>query len=323
MKKYVGDGCIEKGGGTVKKGAVKYIVGGCFVGAGILLIIITVCLGGFGIINLVGGGLQIDFNGVHFYTQNEKLQTEGDSVMIGNNIKKLNMDIEYGEVIVQIGDVSDVEISTKNIIEKRFSYEVNGDTLNIRYKGGFSFFTWKTDAHIYVTFPEGTKFESSDIDNGAGSLKITGISSDVIKINNGAGDLKMSSVTAAEKLTVKSGAGAVYLENVNCGMLDVNSGVGEVRASDSVCGGLKLDNGMGAVYYTGVVNGDAKIDNGVGEIKMTLYGLSSDYNFDVDNGIGQVKINGNAPVNTDGGKYSFKIDTGIGEVRVDVLDKRQ
>lgn len=304
----------------MKKGTKKYIVGGCFVGAGIILIIIACCIGGFGMLRDFRG-VMIDFDGVHFYDENEKLQTEGDNVMVNGNIKKLDMEIEYGEVIIKTGNVADVEISTKNIIEKRFSYVVDGDTLKIRYKGGFSFFTWKSDAHIYVTLPEDTKFEESNIENGAGRMEISGFFSDSIKIDNGAGELYMKDVTADTKLKIKSGAGAVMLENVNCGALDVESGVGEVRAEEVVCGGIKLDNGMGAVYFAGEINGAADIDNGVGEVRMTLYGISSDYNFNVDSGIGQVRINGNAPVNTTGGKYDFKISTGIGEVRIDVKEK--
>lgn len=304
----------------MKKGTKKYIVGGCLVGAGLILIIIACCIGGVGLL-WDFRGLMIDFDGIHFVNENEKLQTEGDSVMLNNDIKKLKMDIEYGEVIIKTGNVSDVEISTKNIIEKRFSYEVDGDTLRIKYKGGFSFFTWKSNTHIYVTLPEGTKFEESDISSGAGRMEIIDFNSDTIKIENGAGELSMKNVTADEKLSIESGAGAVSLNGVNCGMLDVDSGVGEVRAADAVCGGIKLNNGMGAVYFTGEINGDADIDNGVGEVKMTLYGLSSDYNFKVDSGIGHVNINGNAPVNTTGGKYNFKIDTGIGEVRITVEEK--
>lgn len=304
----------------MKKGTVKFVVGGCMVGAGIFLMVIACCIGGFDMLRHLGG-FTIDFDGVHYYNENEKLQTEGESIMADNDIRNLDMDIEYGEVIVKTGSVADVEISTKNIVEKRFSYEVKGDTLSIRYKGGFGFFTWKSNAHIYVTLPEGTKFEKSDIANGAGSVQIIGLSSSTLKIDNGAGELKMENVTADDELKIKSGAGAVSLKGVNCGLLDIDSGVGEVRAEDTVCGGIKLNNGMGAVRYSGEVNGNAKIDNGVGEVRMTLYGLSSDYNFDVDNGIGQVKINGNAPVNTTGGKYDFKIDTGIGEVRIDVTDK--
>ncbi|MDE7280455.1 MAG: hypothetical protein K2N36_01775 [Ruminiclostridium sp.] len=54
---------------------------------------------------------------------------------------------------------------------------------------------------------------------------------------------------------------------------------------------------------------------------MTVYGKSSDYNFDVDSGIGNVRVNGNTPISNTGGKYKFSIDTGIGEVRVDFKEK--
>ena len=93
-----------------------------------------------------------------------------------------------------------------------------------------------------------------------------------------------------------------------------------MNASNMVCNELTAKSGIGAFTYKGEINGDADIDNGCGEVKMTVYGKSSDYGFDVDSGIGQVRVNGNTPVNGSG-KYNFKVQTGVGEVRIDFKDK--
>ncbi len=304
----------------MKSGTKKFIIGGCIIGFGILLIIIACCMGGFGMLRSFGD-IMIDFDGVHYANGDETLHKWEDKIMLNGDIKKLKLDVEYGEVILKTGDVQDVEISTRNIIEKRFSCETSGDTLNIKYKGGFSFFTWKSDAHIYITLPEGTSFESSDIDNGAGRVEIDNLKSDVIDMNNGAGELEMNNIIASEKLIIETGAGAVKLDGIECGELNVNSGIGEVNVNNASCTGLQLDSGVGAFSYSGEINGDADIDNGVGELKMTIYGNSGDYNIKTDNGVGQVKINGNGPIQTTGGKYNFKVSTGIGEVKIDFINR--
>lgn len=307
----------EKGTAKTKNTSVKYIVGGAMVAFGLILVIIGGCLGGWGHLSNFSG-FYIDFEGVHF--------NEGDWQIGGNtnimaheeikDIRNLDLDVDYGELIIKTGEGEDLEINTRNIAENRFKYKVNGDTLEIKYKGGFTFFTWRSDAVITITLPKGMEFDNADIDNGAGKTDLSDITAKKIDLDNGAGELVLTNISASEKMTVNNGAGEVRVDNLNCGELKISGGVGEIRVENSVCGGADIDNGIGSLRYNGEINGDAKINNGIGELRMSLKGNSSDYSFKVDSGIGQVKVNGNTPVEYGNAKYNFKVETGIGEVRI-------
>lgn len=306
----------------MKKSSVKYIVGGSLSAFGILLIIIACFLGGWKtLVNF--GGITVDWDGFHYFDgkNNEYILTGENSNMEKGDIKNLDIDVDYGKLIIKTDDVDEIKIDTKNIITNRFRWEQSGDTLKIKYGGGFSFFTWKSNSEITITFPKDMTFDKANIKNGAGETNVNNITADDIRMKNGAGELKFKDISAKDILYLENGAGAAKMENIDCGKLDLNGGVGEITAKNAVCSQLKLENGIGAFTYEGEINGNADIDNGIGEVRMTVYGVSSDYGFDVDSGIGQVRVNGNAPISYTESKYKFKIDTGVGEVRIDFKEK--
>ena len=306
----------------MKKGSVKYIVGGSIVGFGVLLIIIAGIFGGWKALREFGG-ISVDWDGLHYFNSNKKeyILTGENGTMEKGDIKNLNIDVDYGKLIIKTDNVEEIKIDTKNIVTNRFKWEQSGDTLKIKYGGGFSFFTWKTNSEITITFPKDMTFDKAAIKNGAGETCVNNFIASDIKVENGAGALNLTDISAKDKLHLDNGAGAVKMKSINCGKLDLNGGVGEITAEDAVCTELKLDNGIGAFRYEGEINGNADIDNGIGEIRMTVYGKSSEYGFDVDSGIGQVRVNGNTPISYTEGKYKFKIDTGVGEVRIDFKEK--
>ncbi|MBD5080926.1 MAG: DUF4097 domain-containing protein [Ruminococcaceae bacterium] len=308
----------------MKKGTLKYIVGGSMVGFGILLIFIAVCIGGWGILRDFGG-INIDWDGVHYYVNdsNEFDLSGGNGTMDKKDIKNLKIDVEYGSLIIKTGNVDEIKVSTKNIISNRFSMNQENDTAIIKYKGGFSFFTWKSDSEIIITLPDDMTFDKTVISNGAGTTEIKDFISDELKMSNGAGEFEIENLTVKKKLILENGAGAVNMNNVNCGEIDFNAGVGEIIAENVICEGLKMDGGVGSFKFSGEINGDVDIDNGIGEVRMTVYGNTSDYRFDVDSGVGNVRVNGQTPIHSSEGKYKFKIDTGIGEVTVNFKDKEK
>lgn len=301
----------------MKKGTVKYVVGGSLVAFGLFLVIISVCLGGWDMLRDFGG-VNIDWDGVHYYYNKEENLQSGVTKMDTTNVKNLDIDVDYGELIIKTADVEGIEINTKNITEKRFDCKLKGDTLKITYGGGFAFFTWRANSVITITVPSEMEFDKAEIENGAGSSRVEGISAKEMKIENGAGELKFTDIKIDDTLKMENGAGAVIMDNVNCGSLKISSGVGEITAKDTVCGGINIDNGIGAFSYSGEINGNAKIDNGIGEVRMNIKGNPSDYSFKVDSGIGQVKVNGSTPIQYEynGAKYTFDVDTGIGEVKI-------
>lgn len=310
---------VQNENSTAKRGAAKYIVGGSIVALGLILVTIAVCMDGWRLFTNFPQ-VTISPSGVHvFYDNEEDYSSGGTTIMESNEIRNIDVDVEYGEVIIQRGNVDKIDIKTTNIIEDRFKCTTDGDTLKVRYKKLFSFFNftpWKNNK-IVITLPENAEYDRLDVDNGAGAMRISGLEVKDVDIDNGAGELKLENLTVENKVTLKTGAGAVSIDTMSCDDLKIDSGVGEVAAINVKCGDIKTSSGIGEFRFEGEINGDADIDNGVGEIKMNLTGNSSDYSFKVDSGIGQVRVNGNTPVQTSGAKYTFKVSTGIGEVRID------
>lgn len=299
----------------MKKENIKYVVGGSMVGFGILLVIISVCIGGWGMLKDFHG-FTVDWDGVHYYYGNEEQTYSEVNKMDKTQVKNLDFDIDYGELIVKTADVQEIEIHTKDVTEKRFSYNLDGDTLEVTYGGGFAFFTWRANSVITVTLPKDMEFDKAEFKGGAGRTEITGINAKEIKMENGAGELIFTDIKAENKLKIDNGAGTAKINNITCGELKINGGVGEIIAKNTVCTDIDIDNGIGAFEYEGEINGNAKIDNGIGEVRMNIKGNSSDYNFKVDSGVGQVKVNGNTPIEYNNAKYDFKVNTGVGDVRI-------
>ncbi len=299
----------------MKKENIKYVVGGSMVGFGILLVIISVCIGGWGMLKDFHG-ITIDWDGVHYYYGGEEQTYSGVNNMDKTQVKNLDFDIDYGDLIVKTADVQEIEIKTKDVTEKRFNYKIDGDTLEVTHGGGFAFFTWRANSVITITLPKDMEFDKAEFRGGAGRTEITGITAKEIKLENGAGELFFTDIKADNKLDIENGAGTAKINNVSCGVLKISGGVGEIIAKDTVCTNIDIDNGIGTFEYAGEINGNAKINNGIGEIKMKLKGDSSEYGFDVESGIGQVKVNGNSPIHYENAKYDFDVSTGIGEVRI-------
>ena len=289
------------------KGAIKYIVGGSLVLLGIIFMVIAFCIGGATVFTnglnfeFSHNDVYLDWNGIHVYPNDYETGANG-AVINPENIKKLKVNFDYGEMIIKTGNVDEIKVEALNVNENRFKYRVNGDTLEIGYDSGWSINWFGIHAvnrsRVEITVPEAMSFEKVEIENGAGEMTVEGITTERLTVDNGAGEMVIRNVTAAERL-------------------DIDGGVGSIIVNDTVCGGIDADIGVGQFTFTGEVNGDGTIDSGVGAVHMTLYGDRSDYDFRTDSGIGQVTT----PGSNSGAKYTFNISSGIGEVRINIEPK--
>lgn len=318
------------------KGAVKYIVGGCMVTAGIILMLIGAFAGGFSVLETFRDGIFIDGNGIHFSSDEDRENRSQE--LSAENIKNLKVEFDWGEMTIRSDKTDNVLINAENIDTRHYSCEVqeNDGTLKITYKRGFAFFSFSSDAKIEIVVPESLSFDRADISKGAGKMNISGISVNDLIIENGAGDTTVERITAqnikiskgagnidfsntsADTLSLENGAGETTLTGVDLkGKFTLDGGAGAVKADDVTCGGMDIDLGVGEFTFTGTLNGSADVDCGVGEVKMTLYGDEKDYDFQVDGGVGKITT----PGRHQDAEYVFKIDAGVGAVDVTVIDK--
>ena len=289
------------------KGAIKYIVGGSLVLLGIIFMVIAFCIGGAAVFNnglsfeFSHNDVYIDWNGIHVYPNNYETGNGGEMIN-PESIKKLKVNLDYGEMVIRTGDVDEIKVEARNINENRFKYKVNGDTLEIGYDSGWSISLFGintiSNSKIEITIPESMTFEKVEIDNGAGKMTVEGITADRLNIENGAGDMSVNGITVTDRL-------------------DIDGGVGAIAVTDTICGSIDADIGVGQLTFTGEVNGNGRIGSGIGAVYMTLYGDRSDYDFRVDSGIGQVIT----PGSNSGAKYTFNVSSGIGEVRITMEQK--
>ena len=308
----------------MKKGALKYIIGGSITALGISMVIISLSIDKLGIYNSLRE--RESLSGSDSISVSVLEMEDLNNIFIENDIKKVDINISYGTVNISRGsvDTDGIAINTKNIVQNKFKYEIKGNTLYVKYTDGLKLFgglTGRAGTEINVTFPKNAKYDDIYISNGAGVINFYDLEAEDITIDNGAGEMKMKNISVNGKIKINTGAGIVKLESTACKKLEIDSGVGAVDADNVVCKGLDADIGVGGLTYEGEINGDAEIDNAVGEVKMTLYGNASDYGFDVDSaGVGKVKVDGSTVFNKKG-KHKFEIDTGIGEVKINFKDK--
>lgn len=290
------------------KGAIKYIVGGSMVLLGIIFMVIACLIGGEALyanglnFEFSNNDVYVDWSGIHIHPNDYETGATGEMIN-PENIKKLKVNFDYGEMVIRTGDVDEIKVEAQNINENRFRYKVNGDTLEIGYDSGWSISLFGIHAvhnsRIEITVPKTMTFEKVEIDNGAGKMTVDGITADRLDLDNGAGEVIITNVTASERL-------------------DVDGGVGTIAVSDTVCGSINADIGVGEFRFTGEVNGNGRIDSGVGAVYMTLYGDRDDYDFKTEGGIGQITT----PGSNSGAKYTFNISSGIGEVRI-VMEQKE
>lgn len=249
------------------------------------------------------------FLGIHFGNSGDV--KSGSETYIGSDIHSLDVEGLSGEIIVEVWDNDFISVEYENIPE---NYEIYNDdgTLTIEREGGI--FLWGTTytekQKIHVSVPAGKGFEEIEVENGAGSTKLTGVLADVITVENGAGGVGITGVTAkelqvdsgsggvsisdttAELSKFSSGSGGFIVQNSNTGDTSMDAGSGYVNFEEVTAENLVLDSGSGRVNYTGCLTGNCVFDTGSGSINLEIYGEEEDYNIRADLGSGGLYING-------------------------------
>ena len=166
---------------------------------------------------------------------------------------------------------------------------------------------------VTITVPHNMKFDVLELFVGAGTAKLSNISSvyDRAEIEVGAGKLTTETLTVENHIDIEVGAGSANILNLTAATANIECGVGKMSVK-------------------GAVEGDTSIECGVGHIEMYLDAAESDYNYDIDCGIGTVLINGskrgglfasNANMVNAGAKGNIKLECGVGKVEL-ITQKR-
>lgn len=214
------------------------------------------------------------------------------------NINTLKIDLKYSNLQIKTGDSIKVEKESKYITVSQ-----DENTLKIEEKGDNWFLKEKND-NVTVYIPETLKFDSVDIETGAGDVNIQKLDAQNLKLSIGAGKTEIGNLDVYSSARINGGAGKLSIEN------------GSVQ-------NLQLDLGVGKTEIKSKLTGNNKIDTGIGSLDLDLLDKQENYKFKIDKGIGSVKLNGsNVDDNSQIGSGSnyIKIDGGIGEILIDTIE---
>lgn len=208
------------------------------------------------------------------------------------NISKLNINVDAGEIIIKEGD--SFKIEANNIDENRFKSEITDNSWEVEYLQFKSFF----NNFLFNKFSHNSKI-------------VIYIPSEVMM----------------EKFTIELGAGKGDVEKLNTKYIEANIGAGSLVIDNLYSEKSNITCGAGEININGEMIGYNKIDNGVGSIELNLIGAEKNYNYKYDIGIGEVKINNVTYSNKSDGNYlnnnannDFDIDCGVGSIKIDIKE---
>ena len=121
---------------------------------------------------------------------------------------------------------------------------------------------------LYV--PEGYYFENTSLDLGAGSLSVEELQTGALEANVGAGKMTFEKLDA-DQAELDCGAGQMTVEELSSRVAEVSVGMGSVRLNGDVTERLDGECSMG-------------------ELKLTLAGVQTDFNYDLSCGMGELKV---------------------------------
>lgn len=221
-----------------------------------------------------------------------------------NEVHELNIDLNYGEIFFETGDVFSVNIEQEN--EKDILLKTNENCLSIideRKKPLFKFGKSNDKCPIIkITLPPQQHFQKILIQTGAGEFHINKLSTDRFILEMGAGEFFANELNVSDHATIENGAGEIAIKNGTIHNLNISSGAGEISMQTAL-------------------TGSSHITAGVGEISIHLLGDPSDYSATVSKGIGHLSVNGFTSY--DGRTYGdgpnrIDITGGVGEISLSI-----
>lgn len=183
-----------------------------------------------------------------------------------SDVNDLEIETGYGQILIQSHDETDIKVEAENITPQKFSSRMDGDKLVIRDK------TKKIDSLkgtvITVYLPKDAKFQDVELEIGAGSAEIEGLTAREIKCSVGAGQIDASNIDADE-VELDCGAGrinAMLAGKQSDYRLKGECGLGQVQFGDSSF------NALGKNISQGNGGRLVEADCGVGQIDIQFYG---------------------------------------------------
>ncbi len=187
----------------------------------------------------------------------ESIVSEEHLTYPSKEVKELDIDIDVAQVFISIGEDFTVraenteEMYIKSVLEKDGTLEIKDE----RYKEWFER-SPINHPKVYITIPEGLRFNSVDIETDVGVVEAKNIS------------------FVTKKLDVKTEVGSIELVGVT--------------SSET-----EADVAVGSINLKGTFTGNTELSCAIGSIMLTSTGDINDWSYEAKTTLGSIKINEN------------------------------
>ncbi len=224
-----------------------------------------------------------------------------DSTDLGNTEEySISNDIVDIEIEIPAADIrlikADEFLIKSNL--KRLKIKENGKSLTVSHPKGF-FNDYNEKAVVEIQIPDALR--EINIEMGAGKLTADSITTDELQLELGAGSAVIKSIYTHKETEIEGGAGEIKITDSKLTSLDANMGVGKLTFSGTILKNAEFDMGVGDSNIT-LIGAEEdyrlSVNKGIGDIKVKGHSVTSGRDIgslsgsliEINGGIGDIAV---------------------------------
>lgn len=186
-----------------------------------------------------------------------------------------SLEIELGGCMFELKDSKDASYYVEYNGKGKSQAFVKGDTLYVKVLNGneWNVISWNADENdncMTLYIPVGTALAETEIELGAGQMKLDNLKVQDLKIDLGAGQI------LANQLQAENAA--------------LSIGAGEIRLVDAQLGNVQAEVGAGNCEISGNVAGDIEAECAMGNMLLELEDAEQNFNYEIQCVTGNIEI---------------------------------
>lgn len=237
--------------------------------------------------------------------------TEFEANISTTDILNLDIDVALSDIsVISSNDVDEFYISARNITKDFLEYSTANNTLKLTYDTKKWYQTvllpgyWNSKGLIEIYIPAKLHLKDVEINAEYGNSKINYLTAERVYINCGSEDNQIKNLNC-DYTEINNKKGEVNAMNINSENVDLNFISGSSVFTNFVSNSVIINNKRNDMQISGIIKGDSSIQTESGDVKLTLYGEVSDYNFEIIDG--DPSLNDDEIKSNKDGKYAFKL----------------
>ena len=270
-----------------------WIISFLCVGAGVILLILGMILGGL-------PGFYIDDQGLHSYADAAKKPAYVSGEKELAPFTSANIDLDYADLQIVPSDTFKIEYCMEG--RKKPVCTVDNGMLTLKeadYKRVFSvdYFSFGSvfsdtdvpDSYVKLYVPKGTAFDSIQILNDDGDVQLAQLTADTLRIEADYGDVSLNGFEGTE-IHAALADGSLSIKNSKADQIEIADDYGDITLKDTECNTLDADLSDGDLTAGNLSCETADIENEYGDVSLRMAGVFKDYSFDLTTEYGDIQI---------------------------------